>query len=403
MSSEKQLLANQQNAQKSTGPKTAEGKTRSRRNALKHGLAGGGVVLNRADDAALAAKLKELNEHLEPIDVLERNLVTRVAIATIQMEKCVRKDRAETARRQRRALWRWEEKQHLAVADILEQFEDRPAEAVAALCSTSYGCDCLMDEWQELEQELIAPDHWTSEQTLHAMRLFGQDPSLSIDQLDGPGVVIMRHARHLGTAEGATREATIQAMQAIMAAERVRLQALRDRLWNEEEKPTRTEVEDVAGVDTSDKGARLHGYEKSHELSMHRNLKRLIDLRKIEPEHQSVARWHKTGKLKPRRWDGTNYAPTNPYFTPMPGVGAGSQGTGDGQQEAQGPGAAARPVNEANSSSASHEGTCSSGTPTGRATGVHNPVSGAPGAVQRPVSMAPKHAQEPPTGGSVQS
>jgi hypothetical protein len=186
---------------------------------------------------------------------------------------------------------------------------------------------------------------------------------LSIDQLDGPGVVIMRHARHLGTAEGATREATIQAMQTIMAAERGRLQALRDRLWNEEEKPTRTEVEDVAGVDTSDKGARLHGYEKSHELSMHRNLKRLIDLRKIEPEHQSVARWHKTGKLKPRRWDGTNYAPTNPYFTPMPGqqqAGDGSRGTGDGQQQAQGPGAGARPVNEPNEASVSQPGACSS-------------------------------------------
>ncbi len=38
MTSDKQIRANRRNALKSTGPKTSEGKSKVKRNALKHGL-----------------------------------------------------------------------------------------------------------------------------------------------------------------------------------------------------------------------------------------------------------------------------------------------------------------------------------------------------------------------------
>ena len=49
--SEARIAANRANAARSTGPKTAEGKEKSRANALKHGLTGSGVVLAEADAA----------------------------------------------------------------------------------------------------------------------------------------------------------------------------------------------------------------------------------------------------------------------------------------------------------------------------------------------------------------
>ena len=49
--------ANRQNSLKSTGPRTTDGKGRSRQNALKHGLTGEGVVLADEDAAEVERRL----------------------------------------------------------------------------------------------------------------------------------------------------------------------------------------------------------------------------------------------------------------------------------------------------------------------------------------------------------
>ena len=49
MVSDRQMEANKQNAQRSTGPCTADGKARVALNALKHGLTGKQIVLPDED------------------------------------------------------------------------------------------------------------------------------------------------------------------------------------------------------------------------------------------------------------------------------------------------------------------------------------------------------------------
>ena len=51
MISEKQQRANRENAKKSTGPRTAEGKARSSKNGIKHGLLARDAVMAGEDQA----------------------------------------------------------------------------------------------------------------------------------------------------------------------------------------------------------------------------------------------------------------------------------------------------------------------------------------------------------------
>jgi hypothetical protein len=61
--SERKLAANRENAQRSTGPQTLEGKARSRFNAVKHGLLARQIMFN-PDGKLLDAGLYELFESL---------------------------------------------------------------------------------------------------------------------------------------------------------------------------------------------------------------------------------------------------------------------------------------------------------------------------------------------------
>ncbi len=78
MASEKQILANRANAKRSTGPRTAFGRSRSRRNALKHGLTGRTVVDVLEDDREFQAFAKAISNQYRPNTPLHQELVHRL-------------------------------------------------------------------------------------------------------------------------------------------------------------------------------------------------------------------------------------------------------------------------------------------------------------------------------------
>ena len=79
MTSEKKIEANRLNAQRSTGPRSEEGKARVSRNPMRHGLCSRDVLLAQEDAGEFAELLRQFVADLQPRDLLERIAVDRIA------------------------------------------------------------------------------------------------------------------------------------------------------------------------------------------------------------------------------------------------------------------------------------------------------------------------------------
>jgi hypothetical protein len=79
MASQAQIVANQANAQKSTGPTTPAGRAKSCLNAVKTGLTGRTVLLPDDDAARYEAHLAEYFQKFAPVGDAEKELVQSLA------------------------------------------------------------------------------------------------------------------------------------------------------------------------------------------------------------------------------------------------------------------------------------------------------------------------------------
>jgi len=91
--SEKQLIANKENAQRSRGPRTLEGKTAIGRNGVRHGILSQHVVVLEGGletQEKFDRLLQELRDDLNPVGSLENILLEKIAIVVWRLRRVVR-------------------------------------------------------------------------------------------------------------------------------------------------------------------------------------------------------------------------------------------------------------------------------------------------------------------------
>ncbi len=157
-------LANCANAAKSTGPRTPEGKLASRRNALKHGLTGEGVVVLDEDSGEIAERAEVLQAELAPGgSLMTQILVKRVAAMSVRAERCVRHETSMIADRVRTAPEDFDEVRQARASQLFDDIALDPATNHRRLLAMPEGVDLLLETMGQLRFELArrSPSTWT--------------------------------------------------------------------------------------------------------------------------------------------------------------------------------------------------------------------------------------------------
>jgi hypothetical protein len=215
--SQKRIDANRRNAQKSTGPRTPEGKSRSRFNRLQHGLASTVPVLPGEDPAAFQARVDAVMESFAPQNQVEFDLLERVASTSWSLERARRAEAAQLCHKIRHAAIEREQTEKEEAIGLGERLflDDRgpwqlyphtgrtrrnpaprgpdlqnsadpnnPALLILRLERTVGGCRWLLDRWAELRARLEPGEVWAAPDQFKAIRLLGKHPLDAVDDTE---------------------------------------------------------------------------------------------------------------------------------------------------------------------------------------------------------------------------
>ena len=90
MSTEAQILANQRNAQKSTGPRTSQGKAAISQNAVQHGLSARQAIITSESQADFDLYRERMLAELAPASPMESMLAERIITLSWRLKRAGR-------------------------------------------------------------------------------------------------------------------------------------------------------------------------------------------------------------------------------------------------------------------------------------------------------------------------
>lgn len=144
MATDQQIAANRKNAQKSTGPKTPEGRAAVRLNGVKHGLTGATLVLPGEKESDFESLLADFESEHQPATPTEEALVRQIAMAQWRLRRLYHVEAAFF---------------NLRLMDLEEEIEEdynnlEPADKLAVVVKNDSGRSSVRENLSRIEGRL---------------------------------------------------------------------------------------------------------------------------------------------------------------------------------------------------------------------------------------------------------
>ena len=173
--SEARVAANRRNSTLSTGPRTYEGKLKSRMNGVTHALTARVAPATDGDREEIARRAGSLEADLKPTTEAGRILIAQMATLSVRAERAAEHETAAIARDVRHAADDFDEARIHEAEGLLEQLDEDPRTTLRKLRKSPEGVDLLIETWQELRNDLGAEPApvWTDVELERAANLIG--------------------------------------------------------------------------------------------------------------------------------------------------------------------------------------------------------------------------------------
>jgi hypothetical protein len=173
MSTDRQIESNRLNALLSTGPRTPEGKAKSRANALKHGMAAETLLIDGLHDD-FAERKAEWEADIKPTTPEACFALDAVVACTFRIEECRRNINGRIEHDITRACLVWDVDREADAALVASKLAKQPALVSRQLQSSKQGVELLLRTWNLLNEALDArKGAWSDAQISTAFDLLG--------------------------------------------------------------------------------------------------------------------------------------------------------------------------------------------------------------------------------------
>jgi hypothetical protein len=187
MATERQIESNRHNSMRSTGPSSAEGKARSRFNALKHGLAAELPTLEVGLSAKFLDRRASWSAEFQPESEAAQWALDRAVAASFRIEECESTYNGIVGTARERARLSWDQDQAIEAATIAGRLARDPVLASRELETTRAGVVLLMELWLRLLEAIVA-GAWSESDESKALDLLGvpADMRSGLTPIDDP-------------------------------------------------------------------------------------------------------------------------------------------------------------------------------------------------------------------------